>query len=100
MGPGMVFGVSQMVPWDSAELEHMQFVIQSPFPLPGSLLPSPPPSPGGLLGTRLFFFLLRTTLKDRPKGPPTTANRHQPPAAQRQPPTATNRQPPTATNHG
>ena len=60
-----------------------------------------------------FFFLLRTALQDRPKGPPTanrqlpsTANRHQPPttnrqqppATKRQPPTATNRQPPTAAN--
>ena len=44
-----------------------------------------------------FFFLLRTALKDRPKGPP-TAN-HQPPTANRQPP-STNCQPlPTATNH-
>ena len=63
-----------------------------------------------------FFFLRRTALNDRPKGPPTanrqlpsTANRHQPPATnRRQPPAATNRQlpttanrhqPPTAANH-
>ena len=55
-----------------------------------------------------IFFLLRTALKDRPKGPPTanrqvpsttTANFHQPPTAtNHQPPTATNRRPPTA-NH-
>ena len=46
-----------------------------------------------------IFFLLRTVLKDRPKGPP-TANRQLPPTANRhQLPTATNRQPPTATNH-
>ena len=61
------------------------------------------------------FFLLRTALKDHPKGPPTanrqlpsTANRHQPPTTNRQPPTAANRQRrptancqplPTATNH-
>ena len=75
------------------------------------------------------FFLLRTALKDRPKGPPTanrqlpsTANRHQPPTSNRQqrtanhpppatnrrqppdshhyqPPRTTNRQPPTAANH-
>ena len=52
------------------------------------------------------FFLLRTALKDHPKGPPTanrqlppTANRRQPPTAnRRQPPTATNRQPSTAAN--
>ena len=70
---------------------------------------------------RTSFFLLRTALKDRPKGPPTakpptatnrqspttnrhqppTANRHQPPTANRhQPPTANRHQPPTATNHG
>ena len=42
----------------------------------------------------LDFFLLRTTLWDRPKGP-STAN-HQPPTAnRRQPPAATNRQAPT-----
>ena len=55
-----------------------------------------------------IFFLLRTALKDRPKGPPTanrqlppTANRHQPPtAANRQLRPIANRQPlPTATNH-
>ena len=39
----------------------------------------------------LFPFLLRTGLRDSPKGPP-TANRHQPP-------TATNRQPPSTANH-
>ena len=45
-----------------------------------------------------FFFLLRTALKDRPKGLP-TANRQLPSTANRQqPPTATNRQPPTAAN--
>ena len=56
----------------------------------------------------LDHFLLRTALKDRPKGPPTanpqpptTANRHQLLAAtNRQPPTTANRHqpPPTATN--
>ena len=61
-----------------------------------------------------FFFLLRTALKERPKGPPTanrqlpstanrhqrpTTNRHQPPATnRRQPPAATNRQLPTTAN--
>ena len=39
----------------------------------------------------LDFFLLRTALRDRPKGPP-TAN-HQPP------PTANRHQPPTANRH-
>ena len=60
----------------------------------------------GVLKGRDFFFLLRTALKDRPKGPPTanrqlplTANRHQPPTTNRHQPTATNRrQPPAATN--
>ena len=81
-------------------------------------------SSGVSLRDEIFFFLLRTALKDRPKGPPTanrqlpsTANRHQPPttkchqppptASGDQPPTAnhcqlpptTNRQPPTAANH-
>ena len=71
--------------------------------------------PGGSLRDEIFFFLLRTALKDRPKGPPTanrqlpsTANRHQPPTTNRQPPTAANRQRrptancqplPTASNH-
>ena len=74
---------------------------------------------GGSLRDEIFFFWLRTALKDRPKGPPTanrqlpsTANRHQPPPTastnRRQPPAATNRQlpttanrlqPPTAANH-
>ena len=53
-----------------------------------------------------FFFLLRTALGDRPKGPPianrqlpSTANRHQPPTTNRhQPPTTNRRQPPAATN--
>ena len=73
------------------------------------------PWPGGSLRDEIFFFLRRTALKDRPKGPPTanrqlpstanrhqtpTTNRHQPPVANCQPPTAANRQPPTATNHG
>ena len=59
--------------------------------------PCPPPSSGRSLRDQ-FFFLLRTALKDRPKGPP-TANCHQPPTAtNRQPPTTTNRQPPTAAN--
>ena len=66
------------------------------------------PSAGRSFGTESFFILLRTALKDRPKGPPTanhqppsTANRNQPPTTnRRQPPVATNRQPlPTATNH-
>ena len=60
----------------------------------------------GVLKGRDFFFLLRTALKDRPKGPPTanrqlpsTANRHQPPTTNRHQPPATNRrQPPAATN--
>ena len=58
---------------------------------------------GGPLGPR-FFFLLRTALKDRPKGPPTAnyqppPNADQPPAANHcQPPPTTNHQPPTATN--
>ena len=52
------------------------------------------------------FFLLRTALRDRPKGPrgnhwpPPTANRHQPPTENRQQRPTTNRQPlPTAINH-
>ena len=70
---------------------------------------------GASLNEEIFFFLLRTALKDSPKGPP-TANSHQlPTATNRQPPTAsgdqpptanhcqlpptTNRQPPTAANH-
>ena len=53
---------------------------------------------GRSLRDQIFFFLLRTTSKDRPKGPP-TANSHQPPTAtNHQPPTATNRQPPTASH--
>ena len=60
----------------------------------------------GVLQGRVFFFFLRTALKDRPKGPPTanrqlpsTANRHQPPTTNRHQPPATNRrQPPAATN--
>ena len=64
------------------------------------------PSPGGSLRDEIFFCLLRTALKDRPKGPPTanrqlpsTANRHQPPTTNRHQPPATNRcQPPAATN--
>ena len=45
-----------------------------------------------------FFFVLRTALKDRPKGPP-TANRQLPPTAnRRQPPPTANHQPPAATN--
>ena len=60
-----------------------------------------------VLKGRDFFFLLRTALKNRPKGPP-TANRQPPTATNRQPPTAANRQRrptancqplPTATNH-
>ena len=63
--------------------------------------------PGRSLRDQIFF-LLRTALKDRPKGPPTanrqlppTANRRQlPTAANRQPPPTSNRQPlSTATNH-
>ena len=60
----------------------------------------------GVPKERDFFFLLRTALKDSPKGPPTayrqlpsTANRHQPPTTNRHQPPATNRrQPPAATN--
>ena len=48
------------------------------------------------MGPRLFF-LLRTALGDRPKGPPTT-NHQQPPTANRQPPTAANRQRRPTTN--
>ena len=75
----------------------------------------PPPSPRGrgraipdvescsnstVLKEPDYFFLLRTALKDRPKGPP-TANRQLPPTTNCtncQPPTATNRQLPTAAN--
>ena len=61
---------------------------------------------GRSLRDQIFFFLLRTALKERPKGPPTanrqlpsTANRHQPPTTNRhQPPAANRRQPPAATN--
>ena len=82
----------------------------------------PPPLPKCSISARAvlkgpdFFFLLRTALKDRPKGPPTanrqlpsTANRHQPPTTNRhqppptasgdQPPTANHCQPPPTTNH-
>ena len=61
---------------------------------------------GRAFGTEILF-LLRTALKDRPKGPPTgnhqpppTAN-HQPPptASGDQPPTANHCQPPPTTNH-
>ena len=53
--------------------------------------------PGSSFGTEIFF-LLRTALKDRPKGP-STANHQPPPTANRQlPPTASGDQPPTA-NH-
>ena len=48
------------------------------------------PSPGRSLRNQMFV-LLRTALKDRPKGPP-TANHYQPPPT-------TNPQPPTAANH-
>ena len=64
--------------------------------------------PGRVVLKGRDFFLLRTALKDRPKGPP-TANSHQlPTATNRQPPTAANRQRrptancqplPTASNH-
>ena len=67
--------------------------------------PGTPTMAGGVL-KELDFFLLRTALRDRPKGPstanhqpPPTANRHQLPTANRcQPPAATNRQPPTTAN--
>ena len=52
--------------------------------------------PGGPLGTR--FFLLRTALKDRPKGPPTAHHQPPPTANRHQPLTATNHQPSTANN--
>ena len=64
-------------------------------------------STGRSLRNQIFFILLRTALKDRPKGPPIanrqlppTANRHQPPTSNRlqPPPTASGDQPPTA-NH-
>ena len=66
---------------------------------------APASEPGGSLRDEIFF-LLRTALKDRPKGPqtanrqlPSTANRHQPPTTNRHQPPATNRrQPPAATN--
>ena len=44
------------------------------------------PWPGRSFGTEIFFFLLRTALRDRPKGP-STANRQLPPTANRPPPT-------------
>ena len=57
----------------------------------------PPPWARGVL-KELDFFLLRTALRDRPKGP-STANHQPPPTANRhQPPAATNRQPPTTAN--
>ena len=53
--------------------------------------------PGRSLRDQIFF-LLRTALRDRPKGPP-TANR-QPPTVNRQPPPTVNRcQPPPTTHH-
>ena len=75
-----------------------------------------PLHPGRSFRGQIFFFLLRTALKDRPKGPPTanrqlpsTANRHQPSTTNRhqppptasgdQPPTANHCQPPPTTNH-
>ena len=108
---------------------YPHFWVPDPPPLSKTSLPpiplsSPPPAPGanphtgvrGVLKGRDFFFLLRTPLKDRPKGPPTTdrqlpstANRHQPPttnchqppptASGDQPPTANHCQPPPTTNH-
>ena len=57
---------------------------------------APHANPGRSFGTKIFF-LLRTALKDRPKGP--SAANYQPPpiATNRQPPLTTNRQlPPTA----
>ena len=74
------------------------------------------PRAGRSLRDQIVFFLLRTALKDRPKGPPTancqlpstanrhqlpTTNRHQPPptASGDQPPTANHCQPPPTTNH-
>ena len=46
-----------------------------------------------------FFFLLRTALKDHPKGPSTANSRQLPTATNhRQPPAATNRQLPTTAN--
>ena len=60
----------------------------------------PPASPGRSFGTEIFvLILLRTALKDRPKGP-STANRQPPPTAnRRQPPTnRSGDQPPTG-NH-
>ena len=44
------------------------------------------------------FFLLRTALRDRPKGPSTT-NHQPPPTANHQPPPATSRDQPPAANH-
>ena len=56
------------------------------------------PSPRAVLWDREFFFLLRTALKDRPKGPP-TANHQTPPTANRQPPTTANCHQPPIPNH-
>ena len=91
-------------------------------PESGRWTPVVPPS-GRSLRDQIFFFLLRTALKDRPKGPPTanrqlpstanhqpqptashqplpTASGDQPPTANHcQPPPTTNHQPPTAANH-
>ena len=71
----------------------------------GTPCPPPPPShtpphraPGRSLRDQIFF-LLRTALKVRPKGPP-TANRQPPPTANRQPlPTINRCQPPPTTHH-
>ena len=59
----------------------------------GKSLGPPPLPPGWSFGTEIFFFLvlLRTALKDRPKGP-STANHQLPTANNRQLPTAANRQ--------
>ena len=54
------------------------------------------PPPGGSV-RNLFFFFLRTGLRDRPKGP--SAANHQPPTANRCQPSTTNPQRPTAANH-
>ena len=107
--PGRLVQVRQCGPWASA--------TGGPNPtlsLPLSCNPTQSISTGGSLRDEIFFFLLRTALKDRPKGPPTanrqlpttanchqppTTNRHQPPATnRRQLPAATNRQLPTTAN--
>ena len=118
--------------WYSPPCSVLPFQSPPPPPSPPSSTSLPPPLPlpfqtppplllpwlqspvraGRSLRDQIFFsFLLRTALKDRPKGPPTTNRQlpstakppptanHQPPATNRcQPPAATNRQLPTTAN--